>query len=95
MCPFVKDPSPDPLPVSPLEPFAFDVSESLVPVRSAEASGVSAVSFDGLLKKPLLLQEDLKEGCGGKLWPAGMLLAKYLLRRQSTLAHKSMSVHSA
>jgi hypothetical protein len=71
----------------------FNISESLVPPRELKTAGQSHVSFDGLLQRPLLLKEDLKEGCGGQLWPAGMVLAKYLLRRnQSTLVDKTMSV---
>jgi len=71
----------------------FNISESLVPPREIKAAGQSHVSFNGLLQKPLLLKEDLKEGCGGQLWPAGMVLAKYLLRRHnSTLVNKTMSV---
>lgn len=71
----------------------FDVSESLVPIREPNGAGQSSVSFDGLLSNPLLLKEDLSEGCGGKLWPAGMILAKYLLRRRrSELTDKTMSV---
>jgi hypothetical protein len=41
----------------------------------------------------LLLKEDLKDGCGGQLWPAGMALAKYLLSRHATdLSDKTMWV---
>ncbi|KAL5366425.1 putative methyltransferase-domain-containing protein [Aspergillus floccosus] len=70
---------------------AFDISESLVPVRDRKAAGHSTVSFGGLLKEPLLLKEDLKEGCGGQLWPAGMVLATYLLRqRRADLANKQI-----
>ncbi|PKY01845.1 hypothetical protein P168DRAFT_272527 [Aspergillus campestris IBT 28561] len=60
---------------------AFDVSEALVPPRDSKPAGCTNVSFDGLLEEPLLLEEDLKEGCGGQLWPAGMVLAKYLLNQ--------------
>lgn len=71
----------------------FDISESLVPVRETKQAGQSNVSFDGLLQRPLLLKEDLKEGCGGQLWPAGMVLAKYMLRQhRSSLVDKTMSV---
>jgi hypothetical protein len=75
---------------------SFNVSESLVPARDLKTAEVNVVDFDGLLKTPLLLQEDLKEGCGGQLWPAGMVLAKYLLRRHcSDLDDKIMSVTSS
>jgi len=38
-------------------------------------------TFDGLLLSPIVLHEDLAKGCGGRIWPAGETLAKYLLRR--------------
>lgn len=81
-------------PVSPeSDPDApFDVSNSLVPHRDNKPAGTSTVTFDGLLKEPLLLKEDLKNGCGGQLWPAGMVLAKYLLcQHSSTLSNRTMS----
>jgi hypothetical protein len=72
----------------------FDVSEYLVPVRELKSAGNTLVSFDGLLEEPLILKEDLKEGCGGQLWPAGIVLAKYLLRQhRNNLSNKTMSVH--
>ena len=83
-----RDPSPA---LSDLAP--FNVNESLVPVREPEGIGHSNVSFDGLLSEPLRLKEDLSEGCGGRLWSAGIVLAKYFLRRHCTdLADKTMSV---
>ncbi|KAF9883591.1 hypothetical protein FE257_003144 [Aspergillus nanangensis] len=60
---------------------AFNINESLVPLRDLKSVTHSEVSFDGLLESPLLLKEDLKEGCGGQLWPAGMVLGKYLLQQ--------------
>ncbi|RDW59396.1 Protein-lysine N-methyltransferase EFM6 [Aspergillus mulundensis] len=70
---------------------AFDISESLVPAREIKQAGQSHVSFDGLLQQPLLLKEDLKEGCGGQLWPAGMVLSKYMLRQhRSDLVDKTI-----
>ncbi|KAE8348089.1 putative methyltransferase-domain-containing protein [Aspergillus coremiiformis] len=59
----------------------FDVCESFVPARDVERVRRTEISFDGLLKEPLSLKEDLKEGCGGQVWPAGMVLARYLLRQ--------------
>lgn len=65
--------------------------ESLVPVHANRVPTNRAVSFDNLLEPPLLLHEDIKEGCGGQLWPAGIVLAKYLLRHHSfDLAEKTM-----
>ncbi|KAF2441856.1 hypothetical protein P171DRAFT_465466 [Karstenula rhodostoma CBS 690.94] len=59
----------------------FGVSEDLVPPAVMKSAGVSEVDFDGLLSPPLKLQEDLTNGCGGQLWPAGMVLSKYMLRK--------------
>lgn len=73
----------------------FDVSISLAPPRVNKAAATTTLDFDGLLKEPLLLKEDLKDGCGGQLWPAGMVLAQYLLRQHSTdLFGKTMWVIS-
>lgn len=73
----------------------FDVSVSLAPPRVNKAATTTTLKFGGLLKEPLLLKEDLTDGCGGQLWPAGMVLAQYLLSRHSTdLFGKSMWVNS-
>lgn len=83
----------DPVPTLSDQDSLFDISESLVPIRELKQPGITSVSFDGLLKDPLLLKEDLKEGCGGQLWPAGILLAKYMLREhRMDLLGKTMSV---
>lgn len=58
------------------------VNDDFVQLPEYKAAGVSEVDFDGLLKTPLRLHEDLKEGCGGQLWPAGMVLSKHLLRQK-------------
>jgi hypothetical protein len=58
----------------------FKVSEDLVAPAVLKSAGISEVDFDGLLSPPLKLQEDLTNGCGGQLWPAGMVLGKYMLR---------------
>jgi hypothetical protein len=69
----------------------FGVSEDLVPNALKQSAGVSQVDFDGLLSPPLNLQVDLKDGCGGQLWPAGMVLSKYMLRKhRSDLIGKEM-----
>jgi len=56
------------------------ISEDLVESRQHKQAGTTTVDFDGLLTTPLKLHEDLTNGCGGQLWPAGMVLAKYMLR---------------
>ncbi|KAF2801193.1 hypothetical protein K505DRAFT_369725 [Melanomma pulvis-pyrius CBS 109.77] len=58
----------------------FAVSEDLVAHAPLRSAGITTIDFDGLLLPPLKLHEDLKNGCGGMLWPAGMVLSKYLLR---------------
>jgi hypothetical protein len=58
----------------------FAISEDLVASAFRKSAGIATIDFDGLLPIPLKLHEDLKNGCGGMLWPAGMVLSKYLLR---------------
>lgn len=60
----------------------FGISEELVQSPVHKAATTSSVDFDGLLQKPLKVQEDLKEGNGGQMWPAGRRLAKYILMRK-------------
>jgi hypothetical protein len=64
--------------------------QDLVVPRSIKASGISHIDLDGLLTAPLRLHEDLAEGCGGQLWPAGMVLAKYMLRNPALVRDKTM-----
>lgn len=56
------------------------ISEDIAPLPSSKVSGVASVDFDGVLSKPLKVHEDVRSGCGGQTWPAGMLLGKHLLR---------------
>ncbi|KAK7608163.1 putative methyltransferase-domain-containing protein [Phyllosticta paracitricarpa] len=76
-------PSPTPLASSIEEdPFLASFGEELVSLPEYKAPGTSKLDFDGLLAhRPLELHEDLKGGCGGQLWPAGMVLSRYLLRK--------------
>ncbi|KAK6410279.1 Protein-lysine N-methyltransferase efm6 [Oleoguttula sp. CCFEE 5521] len=60
----------------------FDLDLDLAPLPTYKAASTTSVDFDGLLDPPLLLHEDLAQGCGGQLWPAGMMLASYLLRER-------------
>lgn len=66
--------------------FALDV----VPEREIKSASTQSTDFDGLLPHPILLHEDLKDGCGGQLWPAGMNLAKYMLKYHNDLRGKSI-----
>ncbi|KAI0856261.1 putative methyltransferase-domain-containing protein [Xylaria cubensis] len=58
------------------------LAEDFTPLPAYKAAGTTETDFDGLLPagKQLRLHEDLKNGCGGQLWPAGMTLARYMLR---------------
>jgi protein N-lysine methyltransferase METTL21A len=67
-----RSPSPD------FDPLAVGVD--LAPLPEYKAAATAGFNFDGLLAKPLRLHEDLTSGCGGQTWPAGMVLAKHMLR---------------
>ena len=64
---------------------SFNISDDLVPTRERIPAGrITETHLDGLLSSPLRLIEDLTTGCGGQLWPAGIRLAKYVIRRYGT-----------
>ena len=65
-------------------------SIGLIPERENKSAGTTQADFDGLLSEPLLLHEDLKEGCGGQLWPAGITLTKYMLKHHPDLTGKKI-----
>lgn len=72
----------------------LSISEDLVPSTVPTPSQEVILAFDGLLNPPLVLQTNETE-CGGKLWPAGMALAEYLLRNKMDEAEgKKMFVRS-
>lgn len=76
-------------PSPPLDPVA--VSEELTPLPALKEAGVAGVDFDGLLDPPLRYHEDVRAGCGGQTWPAGLVLGKHLLRyRRHELRQSSM-----
>lgn len=69
--------------------------KELVRQLTLKSAGIASIDFDRLLDPPLQLHEDLSEGCGGQLWPAGMVLAKYMLRmHKETVKGKTMFVRS-
>ena len=72
----------------------FAISTTLVPERDQKRPATATITFDNLLpaERPLRLHEDLREGCGGQLWPAGMVLSKYMLEyhRSGSLREKSV-----
>jgi protein N-lysine methyltransferase METTL21A len=71
---FERDPSSSPE----FSPLAVGVD--LAPLPEIKSAVTTALDFSGLLSEPLRLHEDLKTGCGGQLWPAGMVLATHMLR---------------
>lgn len=62
----------------PVDPFA--VSEDLAPLPKLKQAGSVSIDFDGQLDRKLKYHEDVRAGCGGQTWPAGMVLAKHMLR---------------
>lgn len=67
--------------------------QDCTPLPAYKAAGTTETDFDGLLprNRALRLREDLTNGCGGQLWPAGVTLARYLLRYHAkSLAGKKM-----
>lgn len=62
----------------------------VVPERENKAAGTISTDFDGRLTEPLSLHEDLKDGCGGQLWPAGITLARYMLDYHHDLRDKKI-----
>ncbi|KAJ2969145.1 hypothetical protein NQ176_g8826 [Zarea fungicola] len=59
---------------------AIHISEDLTPLPQLKPAGNIDVTFDGQLSRPLRLREDLRTGCGGQTWPAGIVLGKHMLR---------------
>ncbi|KAI3322576.1 putative methyltransferase-domain-containing protein [Xylariaceae sp. AK1471] len=61
------------------------LADDFTPLPVYKAAGTTETDFGGLLSvgKKLRLHEDLANGCGGQLWPAGMTLARYMLRYQA------------
>ncbi|CAJ2503283.1 Uu.00g106770.m01.CDS01 [Anthostomella pinea] len=72
------DAVPEASPSPELSPCAFGVD--FTPLPAYKAAGTTETDLAGLLVKPLRLHEDLSPGCGGQLWPAGMMLAQHMLR---------------
>lgn len=56
------------------------IGEDLTPLPAYKAAQTNSFDIAGLLSTPLKLHEDLASGCGGQTWPAGMVLAKHMLR---------------
>jgi hypothetical protein len=71
---------------------ALNISEGLVHSLPRESPRITSIDLDGLLPIPLQIQEDVTEGCGGRIWPAGRVLAKYMLRYADRFYGKTMFV---
>lgn len=56
------------------------MGEFIAPLPVYKAASTTSIDFGNLLSPPLELHEDLSKGCGGQLWPAGMVLTTHLLR---------------
>jgi len=56
------------------------IAADLTPLPTYKPASTTSITFSDLLSPPLLLHEDLTSGCGGQLWPAGMVLATHMLR---------------
>ncbi|KAH8592782.1 putative methyltransferase-domain-containing protein [Bisporella sp. PMI_857] len=69
-----RSPSPEFSPLS--------IGEDFTPLPVYKQASTTLIDFSSLLEPPLQLHEDLKSGCGGQLWPAGMVLAEHMLRYQ-------------
>jgi hypothetical protein len=59
---------------------ALDIGVEFAALPEYRETGITRIGFGGLLTPPLQLREDLSSGCGGQTWPAGMLLAKHMLK---------------
>jgi protein N-lysine methyltransferase METTL21A len=72
----------------------FAISTTLIPERDSKRPSTTTITFDNLLpsERPLNLHEDLQEGCGGQLWPAGMVLSKYMLRYHGSGSLRGKSI---
>jgi protein N-lysine methyltransferase METTL21A len=71
------------------------IGEDFAPLPTYKTATTTSVNFSGLLERPLKLQEDLKSGCGGQLWPAGIVLAQHILRyHRNSLKDARMSAFS-
>ena len=60
------------------EDFNLEISEDLIAQPTPVPSSTVPLSFASILDPPLKLRTNQAE-CGGQLWPAGMVLAEYIL----------------
>lgn len=81
--PLEKQQKMQPRSVSP-ELSPLDIGVDFTPLPTYKSPSTTSIDFSNLLSPPLQLHEDLKSGCGGQLWPAGMVLAQQMLRYHRT-----------
>ena len=62
-----------------------DINLNSAPLPVQKLAQNTSLTFNNLLNTPLILHEDPHPGCGGHLWPAGMVLAKYMLSHHADL----------
>lgn len=70
------------------------INEDLIQTPAHKSPTITNIDLGGLLHPPLKLHEDVKEGCGGQVWPAGTILAKYMIRKHPDLASREMFVRT-
>ncbi|CZT24715.1 related to putative N2,N2-dimethylguanosine tRNA methyltransferase [Ramularia collo-cygni] len=70
----------------------FTVDEDLVQSPTLSTPSTSAHDFDGLIETKLILHQDLKSGNGGRVWQAGEILTKWLLRTKRETLRKASIV---
>ncbi|KAI1501498.1 putative methyltransferase-domain-containing protein [Biscogniauxia marginata] len=78
-----RSPSPE------FSPLAVGEDLEFTPLPAYRSAGTTEIDFSGLLARPLRLYEDLSKGCGGQTWPAGMVLARHMLRYHREDLHGS------
>ncbi|KAI9794783.1 MAG: hypothetical protein M1816_002911 [Peltula sp. TS41687] len=66
------------------------IDEDLIQTPAQKSATITTIDLGGLLHPPLKLHEDVKEGCGGQVWPAGTILARYMIRKHSDLEGKEI-----
>lgn len=63
--------------------FPFELDTDLVPLPQDSERGVKDLTFGDLLDEPLKIEVDGgAKGCGGHIWPAGDLLARYAINKK-------------
>lgn len=73
----------------------LNLNWDFVAIPELSETGVKDLTFDGLLPRPLKVEQDGGAvGCGGKLWPAGELLSRYMIRKPDLPYRKILELGS-